>query len=187
MQGITDDLVAGVFKTREQAEAAIGGLLGLGLADDALGLVVPEPGRYPLEDHEAEEIGRGIARGVAIGGPIGGLAGLTLAAVVVPGVGVLGLGGLAFRLVEGGLWGAFAGSFGGLVARVVAGADDERWCEIPVGSSEILVVARAGAQVGEAHQVMQRHGARCFLTGLRFVSQAVEGPTVAEGLASSAI
>jgi hypothetical protein len=174
MTGTTEGHIAAVFENKEQAEATIADLRDLGLTDDDLGLVVPEPGRYKLEDHESEEIGRGIIRGAAIGVPIGGLAGLTLAAVGVPGIGVLGLSGLAFSLLQGGFWGAFVGSFGGLVARVMAGAEEEHWCEIPVGGSEILLIARAGASFAEAHQVIHRHGARCFLEGGHVMGAAGE-------------
>ena len=185
MKTMSEDLVAAVFPTREQAEAAIEDLRSQGFADDDIGLVVPEPGRYRVEDHESEEIGRGIVTGAAIGVPIGSLAGLALAAVAVPGVGVLGLSGLAIGLLGGGFWGAFIGSFGGLVARIAAGADEEHWCEIPVDSSEILVIAQAGASFSEAHRVMHRHGARCFLAGVHAADAADDVVRAAEPGASN--
>lgn len=169
-----EGLVAAVFASGEQAEAAIHDLRTLGLTDEDIGVVVPQPGRYALEDHESEEIGSGIVRGAMIGVPVGSLAGLALATVGVPGVGVLGLSGLAISLLEGGLWGAFVGTFGGLVARVLAGADEEHWCEIAVDSTDILLLAQAGEKTFEAHELLQRRGARCFLTGVHVVHDTSE-------------
>ncbi len=162
------DRIAAAFSDRRQAEAAVADLRKLGLTDERIGVAVLEPGRYDLEDTTGDEMLEGVERGIAVGAPIGSLAGLGLISFAVPGAGVLGLGGmLVLGLIGGGLWGTFLGAFGGLTAKVRMDDTRDRWCEIPMGEKDVLVVVEPGDQPGNpAHQVrevLEQHGARCFL------------------------
>lgn len=161
------EVVPGVFSSREQAEAAIAELRQLGLRDEDLGLAVPDPGRYQLLTDTVKEAFKGMTTGIAIGAPLGSLAGLGLMSIVLPGVGLVGLGGLLVGVHGGAVWGAVLGGMGGLLAKVRWDADEDRWCEIPLGGGDILVVARAGTHASEARKIMERHGARCFLDQVR--------------------
>lgn len=157
------EVVPGVFGTRAQAEAAIAELRALGLRDEEIGVAVPEPGRYQLMDDATERAFREVPKAFAAGASLGSLAGVGLMALVVPGAGVLGVGGLLVGLYGGALWGGFAAAFGRLVAKVRWNDAEDRWCEIPLAGGDILVAARAGDRVDEVRRVMERHGARCFL------------------------
>ncbi len=93
---------------------------------------------------------------------IGTIAGLALTAVAVPGLGALGLAGYLIGALGAGGFGATMGGVTGLAARVRLDHAD-RWCDIALGSEELLLVARAGDRAAQARAVMEHHGARCFL------------------------
>jgi hypothetical protein len=70
------------------------------------------------------------------------------------------------------------GGFAGLLARVHWNDDEARWCDIPVGSTDILVVARVDAdRVDQVLMVMHRCGALYILDPARLD----EAPRDAEG------
>ncbi len=156
---IQQDLIPAVFATRQAAEEAIKHLRETGFDDADLGLALLEPGRYILEDRQGQVVGKNVVRGAVGGLPIGSLAGLLLFGLAIPGVDELAVAGL----LAGGLWGAFFGGLGGLLAKVRWNADEDRWCEIPLKSNEILLTVRAGGRGDEAHRILQTYGATCFL------------------------
>jgi hypothetical protein len=157
------EVVPGVFNSRKEAEAAIASLRELGLSEQDIGVIVPDPGRYQLMDHSVHEAFSGLKTGVAVGAPLGSLAGVALMALALPGVGVIGLGGLLVGVIGGAVWGGVVGGLNGVIARVRWNAGEAQWCEIPLGSDDILVVARAGSRAQEAYRRMEQHGGRCFL------------------------
>ena len=163
-------LVMGVFNDAEHAEAAIAALRQIGLTDNDLGVAVPEPGRYLLPSDTTARAASGAAAGAALGAPIGAFAGLALMAAAVPGLGVLGLGGLAVGLYGGAVWGTVLGGITGLAVKLRTDVDEDRWCEIPMGGTDILVVARADGRVNQVRQIMEQYGARCFLEQARRVN-----------------
>lgn len=169
------EVVPAVFGSREAAEAAIADLRRLGLSEDDIGIAVPDPGRYRLIDDTTHDAAMGVTSGIAIGVPLGSLAGLALSGIVFPGVGVVGVGGLLIGLYGGVLWGAILGGLGGLAAKVRLNADGDQWCEVALGGGDILVAARAGVDAPEAHRIMERHGARCFVDLARRANAAA-GP-----------
>jgi hypothetical protein len=150
--------------SREQAEAAIADLRRLGLRDDDIGLALPEPGRYLVPDTDTADTVTRMETGAAIGTPLGTIAGIGIMAALSAAAGPIGLGGLLLvGAVGGSLWGAFFGTFGGVLAKVRWNIAEDRWCEIPLGGADILVVARAGGEDEAVRRSMQHHGARCFL------------------------
>jgi hypothetical protein len=158
-------VILGVFTNAEDAEGAVEDLREAGLMAEDIGLAIPEPGAHPslkAETETVEEI-KAVAEGVAIAAPLGSLAGIALTAVAVPGVGVLSIGGLLFATVTGALWGAFFGALGGFVAKVRMGPDDDVWYEVPLKKGDILLVAHAREKAHEAHDIMHRHGVKCFV------------------------
>jgi hypothetical protein len=163
------DVVAGVMPTREAAERAVADLRALGLPDEAIGLAVPLPGHYrqsPDLSPEAEippGTGTAMAENALAGAALGSLAGFGLIQALVPAVGNLGLGGALIGLVGGAAWGTFFGAYGTLYAKLRRQEGRERICEIPLHGNDVLVVARAGPYLEEAHTILHRHGARCFL------------------------
>jgi hypothetical protein len=132
-------VVAGVFESNEDAEAAIADLRKIGLLDESIGLVVPDPERHlPVEKRAGEEL-KGTVAGALIGTPIGGLAGLAATMLFIPGAGAVALAGA----VGGALWGAYIGGVAGFTARVRNDPDEDLWYDIPLRSGQILVGAGA--------------------------------------------
>lgn len=160
---IKSQVISGVFKKLEDAEAAIAELKALGLIAEDIGLVIPEPGAHPGLDAETtaiEEL-KGVAEGMAVAAPVGTLAGLGLMALAVPGAGVA-----AFAIVGGGvgaLWGAFIGALGGFSAKVRMTDEEDAWYEVPLESGDIMLVVHAREKAREAHDVMHRHNVKCFV------------------------
>jgi hypothetical protein len=156
--------VPGVFPNREQAEAAIAELRSLRLEDEDIGIVVPDPGRYQMLDEAEHDALKGVKQGIAFGVPLGTLAGIGLTALALPGLGPIGLGGLLIGVPGGVLWGTMLGGLGGLIARVRWNDDEDRWCEIPLGGAEVLVVARTDDHhFDQVLKTMSARGARCLL------------------------
>ena len=62
MDAESDGLVAGLFESQQQAEAALEGLHRIGVEDAAVEIGAAEPGRYRIEYHESGEIGRAICK-----------------------------------------------------------------------------------------------------------------------------
>jgi hypothetical protein len=163
MDAASQALVAGVFATREQAEAARTALRRIGRTNDDVEVRTPTPGRYRLENHGLQEIGQAIIIGIVIGAPIGGSIGLALLPAAVPAIAAAGAVGVWLSILMGGFWGAFYGGVGGMVPKVLARVDEDRWWAISQGGAERVVIARAGARGSGARTVMRRLGARFFL------------------------
>lgn len=159
-----ENLVAGIFTTRARAEAAYRDLLRIGLTEHDIELGVPEPGRYRIEDHEAEEIGQGAAIGVAIGVPVGSLVGIGVLLATVPGILDAGFSGIGVSALVGGFWGIFFGGLGGVVPKVLAQSHCGERCEIQENGPELMIVARTSEKLDDARKVMRRRGAHFFLT-----------------------
>jgi hypothetical protein len=162
-------VIPGIFGNREQSEAAIGALHQMGLTDQDIGVVVPEPGHYMLLDEDAREESEGLSTGVSTGALVGSLAGIGLMAVALP-IGAVGLSGVLVggAVLSGATWGSMLGGYAGLLARVHWNDDEDRWCDIPVGSTDILVVARVDADRAEpVLEVMHGCGALYILDPAR--------------------
>ncbi|HET7768719.1 MAG TPA: hypothetical protein VFN74_08070 [Chloroflexota bacterium] len=77
--------------------------------------------------------------------------------------GALAVGGLLIALEGGALWGALLGGYGGIALKLRTDEAADRWCVVPLGGTDVLVAASAGARRDEIKRTMLRHGARCFL------------------------
>jgi hypothetical protein len=129
-------------------------------------LAVPEPvlreaARDVIGDEEMDEEMKGAATGFLIGAPVGSLAGIALAALVVGGLPALGVGGIPAAAHVGGIWGIILGGYTGLLARFHQ-EEEAHWTEIPLSHEDILVAVRAGELAQQAHDIVQKHGERCF-------------------------
>ncbi|MEO8456581.1 MAG: hypothetical protein ABI559_02100 [Chloroflexota bacterium] len=126
---------------------------------------MPEPGRYIVDDDRESELLKGVSEGIAAGAPVGAIAGMLLMTLVVPGAGAaIGVAGALFvGGVGGGIWGTFMGAVGGFTAKVKLDDYADRACEIPLAGADVLVVVNAGDRAHEVRDLMQQHGAKCFL------------------------
>jgi len=112
--------VAGIFKSRSDAERAIKNLRGIGLSDENLSLLSPGTTDSQVEadvpTSDTEQPGMGNAVGGVVGGAMGAAGGMTLgaaaASLLIPGVGPI----MAAGIIGAALFGA-----GGAVAGMAAG------------------------------------------------------------------
>jgi hypothetical protein len=158
-----EGVVPAVFDDREQAEAAIEELREIGFSDDELGVMVPDPEHYHLMDNSLKEVMKGLGTGGAVGAPLGALAGLGVAGLLIPGLGVVGVGGaLLWGGLGGAIWGTYLGAQIGMAVEIIHISDIERRYEIPLKQNQILIVVVAANQSEKVCQIMESHGAHCF-------------------------
>jgi hypothetical protein len=169
----TLDTVAGVFASPQQAETVMMDLRQLGLTDAEFNVAAPTPGRYRIIEGEVspENLRRTLIIGALIGTLLGGLAGLALIGLFVPDA------DLVVGLVAGSLWGTFLGAAGGLLVRMWKQETHERIRDIPPGSSDVVVVARAGERAEQVRGIMRAHGALCYLDEIEPVRGAAIAPS----------
>ena len=150
-----------IFDDPATAESAVEDLRGLGLSEEHLGVAVCHSDSYMFETDADAEVTHGLEKGIAIAAPIGAVAGMTIMALTVPGVGILGVGGI---LAAGGITGAFAGAVVGATVALSAEGDamDEEWEweRIPLQPGHVLVVVSGHGHPDEVRGVLQRHGGR---------------------------
>jgi hypothetical protein len=136
-----------------------------GFGDDDIGIAVPEPGRYIVDDDRERELLTGVTEGIAEGAPVGAIAGMLLMTLAVPDAGAaIGVAGALFvGGIGGAIWGSFLGAMSGFTAKVKLDDYGDRECEIPLAGADVLVVVNAGDRASEARDLMQQQGAKCFL------------------------
>ena len=164
-----NDLIAAVFATRDQAEAALSHLHWIGLPDDRLELRVPKPGHYGVEDHLSSELGGAALTGIIFGGPIGSLLGLALFAWAFS---EFPISGMLLGVMIGAFWGAFYGGVIGMARTVATHLDDISSWDIVKDGAETIVIARAGGRAHAARKVLHDRGALCYLTEIPPIRRA---------------
>jgi hypothetical protein len=151
--------VGAVFGDHTGAEAAVVELRKRGMADDHLGIALRQADSHILEEDVEADLAHGIEKGIAVGAPIGAIAGVTILALAIPGVGILGVGGI---LAAGGLTGALAGTFLGALLGLASEEHelDEEWDweRLPLQPGEVLVVVADHGHPDEVRDVLQQHG-----------------------------
>jgi len=88
-----EGVVPAVFSSREEAKAGMAALREAGFRNDDLGVMIPYPEHLHLIDDSSKEAWKGLSTGMIAGIPIGTLAGMALTALIIPGLGILGVGG----------------------------------------------------------------------------------------------
>lgn len=163
--------VAGIFRSRADAERAVENLRSAGIVNDHLNLLTPGTTDQELEASvpttETEQPGMGGALGGTVGGALGAAGGMTIgaaaASLLVPGVGpVIAAGILGAALLGAG--GAAAGAAAGdaLEDTVEGLPHDELYVyedALRQGRSVVLVVADDDAQAETVRGVLAQAGA----------------------------
>jgi hypothetical protein len=156
--------VAGVFDTRQAAEAAIAALREHRVADDRIGLVHSGEGaapNIPAGDTKAEA---GFATGAAVGGAVGGAAGLAigLTSLAIPGIGPLLAAGPLLTALAGAATGAgmggLVGSFAGMGIPEQEAKEYEH--EVRRGGFFVSVSTEDADEADRLCQLLSQHGAR---------------------------
>jgi hypothetical protein len=161
MDAERESLVAGLFESQQQADAALGRLHRIGVADADVEIGAPEPGRYRIEYHESADFWTAVRNGMVVGAVIGSVIAMGIMSVAVPGLTPAGL--IELGVPMGAFWGIFVGGLSGVAVKAVAHAEGEPRYAITADSSDVLVIVHAGDRVGTAHQAMERQHPRYFL------------------------
>ena len=154
------DHIAGVFPDRATATAAIDRLRALGLGSEHLGLAVHGDDSIVFEHDADHELVHDTEMGALAGAPIGAIAGLAVAALAVPGIGLVGLGGMFAIAGASALWG---GLIGGYVGATVG---DEGWnahrdlSYTALEPGEVLVVVCSHGHPDAIREVIEQHSGR---------------------------
>lgn len=153
--------IGAVFADRPTAEAAVEDLRGSGLADEHLGVAVHESDRYVFEEDAETEVAHGLEKGTALGAPLGAVAGMTVLAVAIPGIGTLGVGGiLAAGAITGALAGGFWGAYLGLTSQEHVLEEEWDWERIRLQPGEVIVVVDQHGHPDDVRETFGRHGGK---------------------------
>jgi len=154
------DHIAAVFPDRDTATAAIEHLQSLGLGSEHLGVAIHGDDPVVFEHDEDRELLRDTEVGALAGAPIGAIAGVALAGLTVPGIGLIGLGGMFALAGASALWGGLVGGYVG------AAAGDEGWnahrdlTYTALAPGEVLVVVCSHGHAGAIEDVVEQHSGR---------------------------
>jgi hypothetical protein len=158
-------VVTGFFAARAEVSAAVAGLLGGGIAADAI-RVLPKSVHHP-DDLGVRPIGRapeGAALGALVGGVAGALAGAVAAggSIVIPGLGVVLAGPPVAALAGAGALGALGMLAGGL-AGVRRARYEAAFLEDAVHTGGALIAVRCPAEGALAVEgILAAAGARAL-------------------------
>jgi hypothetical protein len=159
--------IVGVFDSTDHAEEAISDLRDIGVRDTDISYIYNSEGKTVKGD-DGKPVGKGAAGGAGTGAIIGGIAGLAVAAGVLPGLGALfiagplatgiGLTGAAATTAAGALTGAAAGGLIGALGALGVGEKEAKIYEEKVRLGGVLVTAHS-ANPTEVEAVFRKHGA----------------------------
>jgi hypothetical protein len=151
--------IAGIFDSREEANAAVSKLLDAGFSKEDLSLIVSDNARHTLfpaiPDDAAVRTVEGAATGAFIGGVWGALiSGLTLVGiVVVPGSGLLAVGPMYAALSGAGAGAILGGLSGGLISAGFA-ADEAIHYEEAIRHGKAVIIVHASDEMVAAARVV---------------------------------
>ena len=144
------DTVVGLFRTRSEAEEALGKLKEAGFGQDQLSVSTPavrRRGRYGLK----------VATGIVIGTLVGALAGAVVTGMV-PGVHPLIAGNVLATFLFAAVAGAATGGVAGGLLSMAASGDRALFYEQEVESGRVLISV-AGPRLEMARDVLRSAGA----------------------------
>ena len=144
------DTVAGLFRTRAEAETALRNLKEAGFGPDQLSLATPRIGRRG-------HYGLKVLVGIAVGALLGALLG-AIATGMVPGVHPLVAGNVLATFLFAAVAGAATGGVAGGLLSMSASGDRALYYEQEVESGRYLVSV-TGPGLDEARRVMAASGA----------------------------
>lgn len=156
-----DRHIGAVFADRSAAEGAVDALRAAGLAEEHLGAALRHDEDLVFDEDVEREVAVGVETGVVIGAPLGAIGGMALLAVVVPGIGTIGLAGvLAAGAAVGGLAGTFLGALLGLETEERLLDEEWHWERVDLEPGEVLVVVGGHGHPVDVADVLVDHGGR---------------------------
>ena len=163
---------AGLFYSRDEAEAAVRALRDAGYDMDRVSVIARDADK--IDGHETtEEVGNkaddGAAAGALTGGALGGITGLLvgLGALAIPGIGPILLAGaeataIATTLAGGAIGAAAGGLIGALIGLGIPEEKAKVYSDRVKGGSFLVIVNGTAAEISRAEAIMQRHGVEEF-------------------------
>ena len=170
MDAEREHLVAGLFESQQEADAALARLHRVGVPDADVEVGAPEPGRYRIERHESAEFWKAVRKGMMIGAVVGIAVSMGIMWFAVPGLTLAGL--IELSAPMGAFWGLFVGGLSAVAAKSVSLAEGEPRYAVTDENSDVLVVVHAGDRYGTAHQAMERQHPRHLLLDVPAVHHA---------------
>ncbi|HMF54999.1 MAG TPA: hypothetical protein VK619_01450 [Pyrinomonadaceae bacterium] len=166
------ETVAGIFRSRAQAESAVQNLVSAGVSTEKINLLTPGTTPEEIESTvpttETEQPGMGSAIGGTVGGAIGIAGGMQIgaaaASLFIPGVGPIFAAGLLGAALLGAGGAATGAVLGGEVENNLADGipHDELYIyedALRQGRTVIVVIAEDGTQADAARAIMAQAGA----------------------------
>ena len=163
---------AGLFYSRDEAEAAVRALRDAGYDMDRVSVIAKDADK--LDGHETtEEVGNkaddGAATGALTGGALGGITGLLvgLGTLAIPGIGPILLAGaeataIATTLAGAGIGAAAGGLIGALIGLGIPEEKAKIYNDRVKGGSYLVMVNGNSAEIASAETIMQRNGVEEF-------------------------
>lgn len=156
--------VVGLFRSPEDARAAVDDLIQAGCRREDLSLVAKDTGAAPQpiaeEGRGDTKAGEGAATGAGIGAVLGGIGGILvgMGALAIPGVGPIIAAGPIAAGLAGAAGGAVAGGLvGGLIGLGIPDEEAHTYAE-GVRRGHTLVIAKTSDEAaGQARAAMDRH------------------------------
>lgn len=164
-----DKTTIGIFNSKDGAETAISEARSLGISDVDISYIYNSDGQMVVADGSGEtHAGEGAAAGATTGALLGGVAGLAVAAGILPGLGALfiagplagalGLTGTAATTVAGALTGAAAGGLVGALAGLGVKDEEAKVYEERVRLGGILIAIKSESD-RDIEDIFKRNGA----------------------------
>lgn len=144
------DTVVGLFKTRTEADQALGKLKGAGFGPDQVAIMTPRRAR---PGHYGRKLLIGLVAGIALGAIVG-----AVATGMVPGVKPLVPGNLGATFLFAAAAGAATGVVAGLLISMAATGDPDLYYEQEVESGRVLITV-SGPELERAWELMRAAGA----------------------------
>ncbi len=163
---------AGLFYSRDEAEAAVRALQDAGYDMDRVSVIAKDADT--IGGHETtEEVGNkaddGAATGAVTGGALGGITGLLvgLGALAIPGIGPILLAGaeataIATTLAGAGIGAAAGGLIGALIGLGIPEEKAKVYNDRVKGGSFLVIVNGTAAEIARAETIMQHNGVEEF-------------------------
>ena len=163
---------AGLFYSRDEAEAAVRALKDAGYDMDRVSVIAKDADKIGGRD-TTQEVGNkadeGAATGAVTGGALGGITGLLvgLGALAIPGIGPILLAGaeataIATTLAGAGIGAAAGGLIGALIGLGIPEEKAKIYNDRVKGGSFLVIVNGTAAEIARAESIMQTHGVEEF-------------------------
>lgn len=163
---------AGLYYSRDEAEAAVRALKDAGYDMDQVSVIAKDADNIAGTE-TTEEIGNkadeGAATGALTGGALGGITGLLvgLGTLAIPGIGPILLAGaeataIATTLAGAGIGAAAGGLIGALIGLGIPEEKAKIYSDRVGGGSFLVMVTGTGVEIDRAATIMRQHGVEEF-------------------------